>query len=325
MVPKHKIHSPQYLGFLLLPTYSHQNQSNSEELMKLQSLQSLSLPALAAAALLCSPASFGATINNIVYTNTSDPNASVNTAAVRNEFRSAGSVGAAITNGNSVSVTATTQWVAGYQVTTAGPANFLNIYPSFELSFTVDDPTNIGYSLDATSLTRGYLAASFASGGTFSLGIQASGTNLFASIDSGSGLALNGPLTFFGDTVAANDTTTSATKLVTGTRNASIGNFVGTRNFNIVISPRPSPAGSIIFQNDFAGEAAIRFGLGTTVPGMLLSTYPGAEAEDAATHGNFLTVTANFNQSSTAVPEPTTTALLGFGLIAIVAVAKRRA
>jgi hypothetical protein len=233
-------------------------------------------------------------------------------------------VGGVVTNGNTVSVSTVTQWVGAYQVNVAGPANLLFIYPSLSLSFTVDDPTNLGYSLDASTVLRGYLSTLYTSGPDLEQAIIASGTSLYASVDSGSGLAANLQITSFGDFITANSSNSSVNRLVNATGNTNIGNFTGTRNFSLVFTSNPSPAGTIVFQNDYTGEAAIRFGMSTTVPGLTLSTYPGADGEAASTHGHFLTVTATFNEANNAVPEPTTTALLGMGLVAIGAIARKR-
>jgi hypothetical protein len=291
--------------------------------MQYPSLKSLALPAFAAAVILFSPVGFAATISNVVYTNTSRPDSVEDgVAGVHSQFRSSGSVGSVITNGNSASVTATTQWVGGYKVATAGPAHLLFIYPSLSLSFTVDDPANIGYTLDATSLTRGYLSALYESGSDFSLAITAAGTNLGFSFDSGSGPTSIFQLITFGDNIAANKANPSVSKVVSSSKSANLGNFSGTRTFSFVLSWEPSPAGTMVFQNPEVGQAAVVFGMSSTLDPLTLSKYPSAQA--AAADGNFLTVTATFNQSGSEVPEPTTTVLLGLGLVAMGAVARHQ-
>jgi hypothetical protein len=314
------------LGFFFAASYHQQNQFKSEELMLQISSQFKTLPALAVSVFFFSSALFGSTITNVSYSNTSRPNSTEVTASTRQEFRSAGSVSGVSTAANVASLTATTQWVGALQVTTAGPANLLFIYPSFELSFTIDDPSNSGYTLDLSSVTRGYLSASFVSGSNLPLAIMASGTSFGVEVDSGSGYVASSALAIFGSLISANQVNPSTNELVLSTRNANIGNFVGTRDFRVKVSYEPSPAGTIVFQNNEAGEAAIRYGLDTTLQGFTLSTYPGPDNEAASTHGNFFTVSATFNEStnSTAVPEPATSVLFGTALVAGAIASRRR-
>jgi hypothetical protein len=104
-----------------------------------------------------------ATISNIVVTNLSTANYTIDTATQLAEFRSANSGTSPVqVNGNLSSFTNQFSWFLGQNALGDITGNTVaSAIISYELSFTVLDPTNSGYILYADSELRGWLTAQF--------------------------------------------------------------------------------------------------------------------------------------------------------------------
>lgn len=265
-----------------------------------------------------------AAIVGVSVTNTSPADAATALPGNVKEFRTANTLGAVTTAGNTSSFSNHFQWMSAMLIPVGGFANINFAYPSFELTFTIDDPGNVGYTLSVESIVRGFVEAVFASGpvGPFST-VQSNGTSLAAYLNTGSGFALYNPLRIAGVTATASQGTPVASTLASGTNTVSLGSFVGTRTFGLRFAEDPSPALSQVAQNNVAGEAAGRFGLAPTLAQFVQADYPGVDGEAAALHGHFLTVSAEFN-NATGVPEPATWVLTAGGLALAAGLRRRR-
>lgn len=261
--------------------------------MKLTLLTGILLGALIAPA---------ATLTNVTITNTSSPNVQDSGTGYSREFRTELTSGPVTTN----SISAVLRWYAALQVLENGPdfANVMFVTPAVEISFTIDDPLNLGYSLSAETALRGYTNAIYAGGGSGGpQEVFASGVGLAAFFDN----SLILPISLGGIQANANATTPNVSELVTDSGNANLGNFVGTRTFTLRMSNAPSPGGTFGLQNFVYGETAFLYGLSPD-----------------NTDGLSVNITATFAESES-VPEPGTYALVGAGLLAVAVTRSRNA
>jgi len=187
----------------------------------------------------------------------------------------------------------------------------------------VDDPTNIGYELTIDSMLRGILTASYegftGSANDSDFGVSVFGANLLAYIDTGSGFGPSvNALSWFAQSVSATADNPTASLIVGGTKSINLGSFSGTQEFGIRLSYNPSPTTTHISSNYVLSTTTARFGvdLGSEIGA---AAYPGPDGEPASDHGHFLTIGARFQPSGEPdpgqIPEPSTYALLGAGLI----------
>jgi len=287
---------------------------------------------------------FATPISSIVVTNTSDSDEILAGENYRvREFQTSniGNTPVAINN-NVASFTNQFSWMSA-QIVDPGAPNFALIYQrhiSYELDFTIEDPSNIGYSLDIDTALRGYLTAALNeepldpnAPETANAHIQVSWTSFLGKIDDGSGPVAKSGLNISGGLVSVTESNPEINFLIDKNKNFSAGNYFGTKTFSLIFSTRPSPNASTVLQNYTQGEAAIRYGLDPlhtsggdlTKPDFNLAFYPGSDGETAGNHGHFVNVTATFNgQIGNPVPEPSTFLLLGFGLAGIALISNKR-
>lgn len=286
--------------------------------MKLRTVLQQSIVASAWVVMLTSHA-LAIGITNITFINNSSPTLLIDDPTRLREFRTESSFPvAATTIGDSATFTHRLAWMSGHRVLPGGGTVALlnSNLVAYDLSFTIEDPTSLGYTLDIDSTIRGYATAFWESNS--STGVSqtfAAGTLMGASLDSGAGFG--SLITDLSTTIAiasATDTTPFANQLVSRSSSFAAGSFVGTHTFTLrYTTVGANTIGAL--QNFNTGEADVRFGLDPTLSGFLHAAYPGADGEAAADHGHFLTITADFNADAAVVPEPATLSLVGLGLL----------
>ena len=222
---------------------------------------------LLALALITSSASANVTINNVSTTNTSSPNEiAANGNYVVREFRTQNTNTSSVQqNGTVSSFSNHFQWAMSHRVDQPEAPNFALIYlrqVNYEISFTVNDPNNLGYIIDVNHIVKGIASANREQ--PYRVGIN-SGT-LLGRIDDGSGPVLKTRLHVLaggGVSISGTDLVTYKEKVISSESNYQSASYSGTRTFKISFASRPSPAGTSVFANYGGGETSLRFGLET--------------------------------------------------------------
>lgn len=253
-----------------------------------------------------------ATITNITVTNLSSPNSATSSSGIDQEFSSGNiSTSAVTTVGPVSSFTNQFGWFAGLRTdgTTTTDTTFSPTL-SYEISFTVLDPTNAGYFFFVNSEGRGWLTLELDATTPSGSLLTASGTGLDADVSDGTTTLIAPNLAIAPDFQMADDLTTSLNSLVTSSGSALSGARVGDNTFTIRMTSNDlslfSATGSI-------GETGQRFGLTPTLPAFSFLSTPGTDGEDAALLGHFLTI--NMVSATASVPEPSTGQFLTFALL----------
>lgn len=215
------------------------------------------------------------------------------------------SVSPVTTAGNTAEFTHTTQLLNA--ATYSGGAAQINVgNSSFQLAFTVEDPTNAGFTVDVDQLLQGYSAVSVTTGRG-----DATGVSYFVQFDDSTdapGTLSNRVDLFIGtggvtETVDAGMAPASTRQFDSATDSDVLGAYVGTTDFLLDYTTFFSPTTNVFFQNNSIGNGEVSYGLGTAQPG------DNFAPEDL---GHFLTVRATF------VPEPTSAAAVAaLGLLGL--------
>lgn len=282
---------------------------------------------LAATALSTAGIGLAATISGVTVTNNSSPNFTLDAVANDVQFRSSISNTAVQSSGSSVFFSSRLAFVAAMNIGPGGPTVALtNPRQAYmQIVFTVEDPTNIGYTLDIDSVLRGYSTLTLASG-TFAQVTYGTG-NAFLSVDGAPGTLLL-PISLMG-TGTVNNTTVGSTinQLTDQSSTYTSGTFVGTHTFRLQYAAAENlftnNLNGLLFNNN-TGEVALRFGENVTLPDLAGSATPGVDGDTADSLGLRTTITANFNGPISDVPEPSTYALTAAGLALAVAQQRRR-
>ena len=269
-----------------------------------------------------------ATISTVNIVNTSAPD-SISPVGVGRygEFATQTNLGAVNISGDTASFTHQMQFYNGYFIGPGGPTVALthqrNV--SYDLTFTVEDPTNIGYSLEIETLLRGYSTAQWTFGGSNNA-VVATGATFSGRIDTDTtdatdtlGIQINS-LTIGTGGATANATNTFTNNLGQNTDFYSSLAFSGTREFALRFTTFGSGNTNIFLQNGQQGQGSVRFGLANADSTLNPSGQPGGDAFTPNNLGHFVTVNAVFNEI---IPEPATSAT-AFIALASAGVRRRR-
>lgn len=215
------------------------------------------------------------------------------------------SVSPVTTSGNTAEFTHTAQ-LLNAATYSGGVAQVNSRNSSFQLAFTVEDPTNAGFTVDVDQLLQGYSALSVTSGRG-----DATGVSYFVQFDDSTdapGTLSNRTDLFIGtagvtETVDPGTAPASTRQFDSDTDSDVLGVYVGTTDFLLDYTTFFSPTTNVFFQNNSVGSGEVSYGLGTAQPG------DDFAQEDL---GHFLTVRATF------VPEPTSAAAVAaLGLLGL--------
>lgn len=170
----------------------------------------------------------------------------------------------------------------------------------FQITFTVDDPTNHGYALNLSALTKGVsrIEQSIGSSQALATGLTLD-TRVKELSDPNSEFQFLGSLSY---STASATVTGIGSNLVVGENSGEValGQFVGTRTFQVNFTSVTTPTTNVLFQNNAQGSGDVLYGLGDIPAGL------GLQLDDL---GHFFTVEATFEP----IPEPATLASLALG------------
>ncbi|HYP06023.1 MAG TPA: PEP-CTERM sorting domain-containing protein [Bryobacteraceae bacterium] len=269
-----------------------------------------------------------AAITDIQLMNNSSASFVTETSIRAREFRTEATTPSSGTvAGDVVSFTNRMAWMSAHRVF-PGPSGLPLIHGnlvSYDLAFTVEDPGMLGYTLSVDSVFRGYLTALWQGVSRPTTdGVFAAGTLMGAEIDDGAGFgSLINALNTSTDVATATEDNPEVNLLVEKMGSYQVGQYAGTRTFILRFASVGNNTQAAL-HNYNIGEVNVRFGLDPTYGNFQNARYPGDDGQVVGTHGHFVTVTADFDQDTSTVPEPATFPLLGGAGIAIAAWKRRR-
>jgi hypothetical protein len=243
-----------------------------------------------------------ATISNIVVTNLSTANYTIDTATQLAEFRSANSGTSPVqVNGNLSSFTNQFSWFLGQNALGDITGNTVaSAIISYELSFTVLDPTNSGYILYADSELRGWLTAQFDPSNSSGSSLAAGLGDLEVEV-SREGLYAPAPnLSLGGTSVFVDELSPNSNDLLLNGGNSQAAFQFGTQSYSVRVTLAQSGA---LAQAGAQGQAGLRFGLEPLLSFAALNT-PGDDGEAASQLGHFTTISMLSFAPAAEVPEP---------------------
>ena len=243
-----------------------------------------------------------ATISGITVSNLSTADYTIISNTQLAEFRSANRGTTPVNvSGNISSLTNQFSWFLGQNA--LGDISGNTIAPaivSYELSFTVLDPTNSGYILYAESELHGWLTAQYSSSNT-------SGSSIFAVLGdldvevSRNGLYNLAPnLSIGGSTVFVNELSHNTNDLIFNGGNTQAALQIGTQSFSLRVTLALS---GVLAIAEAQGEAGLRFGLEPMQDFVFIKT-PGQDTEAASQLGHFMTIQMLSFEPASEVPEP---------------------
>lgn len=203
-------------------------------------------------------------------------------------FDSSSTVGALVVDGSSISFTHRLAFLNSLEAFGGLPqTNKCNV--TYQLTFTVEDPDEVGYQVDVSSVMRGVSSVTQLEGTQIA---TASGLMLAITY----GVNTTDPTAFdilpglYGQATAGVSVTGvgSATELreVSASAPLGTGSYVGTQGFSLYFSSAQTPTTNVVFQNYNIGSGYVNYGLGQEVGGT------GALPEDL---GHFVTVQVTFD------------------------------
>lgn len=245
---------------------------------------------LLASALFALSAAANVTISDVLTTNTSSPNEIVAKGNhIVREFRTQNTSTSAVEqNGNESSFSNHFQWAMAHRVNQPAAPDFALIYlrrVNYEISFTVNDPNNLGYIIDVDHAVKGIASASREE--AVQVGMTAG--ILLGRIDDGSGPVLKTNLHVYGGgvNITGTEAETYKEKVISNGNSYQTASYTGTKTFKISFASQPSYAGTSVFLNYGGGETSLRYGLGTlhqsngdtSTPDFQLTGYSGVGEE----------------------------------------------
>lgn len=242
------------------------------------------------------------TITNITTANTSSANEIIaNGNNVVKEFRTQNtSTSSVVQDGAESSFSNHFQWAMAHRVDQPDAPNYALIYlrqVNYSISFTVNDPNNLGYTIDVNHILKGIASAKRDEPKQVSMfaGI------LLGRLDDGNGAVLKSNLAVYGGNVNiyGDDPVTYKETIISRESDFSSASYSGTKTFTISFGSSPSPAGTSVFQNFGGGETSLRFGLETqhqsngdsTTPDFQHTGYSGSGNEIASDLGHKVNIT----------------------------------
>lgn len=203
---------------------------------------------------------------------------------------------------------------AGLDRTSSGGSSSATWASDYRVSFTVEDPLNLGYDLQIDTERLGALTVVIDSGSAaITLGDVLGKLNSTTETDLG-----------LGSTPAVASTSSDADVDVNQSNSfVSLGN-VGTQAFTLDFT---WDNGALVSNQS---DTAIRLGIDCTLVALDACAYPGEGSRTAADDGHFVDVKVTLLNSPqggggpTALPEPGSVAMLGMGLLGLGVVRRRR-
>jgi hypothetical protein len=274
------------------------------------------------------PAQFSqaVTISSTSVSNNSAPNQTYGGTGIARSFQTANVLGSVVNNPGGATLSNHFMFNNTLRVVQPeGPNAALTQgrLAAYQLDFTVDDPTNVGYELIVETNYRGYVSARSHNGVT----ATASAGHLSGYIDTDTTDALDtlgdfeANLSNFGGSISTQSSLVNGLIQKSETYNAGI--FSGTRNMALLFSTFGS-VNNVFLQNVGDGEATARFGFDATqaanAPSLAIGTYLGPDGEAASNHGHFVNITVrSLGDDATppgpriAVPEPASALMMLLG------------
>lgn len=290
----------------------------------------LVLPVFFAALIAYFPAS-AATISSLGIIDNSSANEATTTGSNRLlEWQNASNFSPVTVSDDVVSFSHQMQFYNGYHIPIGGSGFALTHKRNllYDLTFTIDDPTNRGYTLNIDSLLRGYSAAQWLDG-TNTNAVTVTGVSISGRLDTNTADASDtldtqvSGLTLGTSGVTANQSSPSAMLFQEMVDSHTAGYFEGTLSFALRFTTTVTPTTNVFLQNNQAGQGSIRYGFNNTLTGLdpTGQAQPGDPVTDNNQLGHFITVSAEFNPE--AVPEPSSISFL-FASLAALSLHRRR-
>lgn len=198
---------------------------------------------------------------------------------------------------------------------TNGPTISLTALMDYSITFTVEDPLNLGYEMEiatsrvgaVTSVDDVGLGAALAS---------ADLSSVSATLDGGSLPGLGLPSDSWPFSISSGGTENEPFGQTSG---PVVVTDVGTKAFVLrFTSTDDSVTSTDTGTTNSGGEVAIRMGLAGTLGNTTADNYPGSDSRDLSNDGHFVSV------NLTLVPEPSTALLLASGLVLLHSARRRR-
>lgn len=204
---------------------------------------------------------------------------------------------------------------------TSGAASSATLNGNYSVTFTVNAPLGNVYKIDVgTRLTGGLTVRDEY--------IAGNGTSATASVSNITGTLASGSPSGSGSLGLASAASQGGTSSDSGVQVAvnlnggyTISGLQGSKTYTLQFTWNSAAVGNQVsgfFDN--GDEASARFGLNDPLAGSDADNYPGIGSRNQANDGHFVTITATV----TAVPEPSTFALLGLGLVGLAVARFRR-